>query len=188
MEKFSTKQRIKIIELYLENQRSIILTQRAYRWHYNVRQAPNQSTIDRLVERFGQQGSVSNLPRTGRQRSVRTAENIAFVEDSIAENPGTSTRRRATQIGMSRRSLQRILRELHLFPYKIQMLQALQPTDLQSRLAYAVHIQQLAREQNEFIHKLIEAHFHLNEFVNKQNCRIWQLKIQEPFISVNCIQ
>ena len=69
---------------------------------------------------------------------------------------------------MSRRSLQRILRELHLFPYKLQLVQALQPTDLQSRLAYAVHIQQLAREQNEFIHNLTmsnEAHFHLNGFV-----------------------
>ena len=133
------------------------------------------NTIDRLVKRFRQQGSVSDLPRTGRQRSVRTAKNVALVEDSIAENPDTSTRRRATQIGLSRRSLQRILRELHLFPYKTQMVQALQPTDLQFRLAYAVHIQQLAREQNEFIHKLImsdEAHFHLNGFVNKQNCRI----------------
>ena len=113
MEKFSTKQLTKIIELYFENHCSIILTQKAYRRHYNVRQAPNQSTIDRLVKRFQQQGSVSDLPQTGRQRSVRTAENVSLVEDSIAENPDTSTRRRATQIGMSRRSLQRILRELH---------------------------------------------------------------------------
>ena len=55
------------------------------------------------------------------------------------------------------------------------MVQALQPTDLQFCLAYAVHIQQLAGEQNEFIHKLImsdEAHFHLNGFMNKQNCQM----------------
>ena len=59
------------------------------------------------------------------------------------------------------------------------MVQALQPTDLQSRLAYAVHIQQLAREHYEFIHKLImsdKAHFHLNETVNKQNCQIWAIE------------
>ena len=92
------------------------------------------------LKRFRQQGSVSDLPRTGRRRSVRTAENVALVENSIVENPDTSIRRRATQIGMSRRSLQRILRELHFFPYKIQMVEALQTTDLQSRLAYAVHI------------------------------------------------
>ena len=128
------------------------------------------------LKRFRQQGSVSDLPHTGRQVSVRKAENVALVEDSIAENPDTSIQRRATQIRMSRRSLPKLLRELHLFPYKIQVVQALQPTDLQSRLAYAVHIQQLAREQNEFIHKLImsdEAHFQLNGFLNKQNCRIW---------------
>ena len=147
MEKFSTKQRTKIIELYFENHRFIILTQRAYCRHCNIRQAPNQSCIidRRRVKRFQQQSSVSDFPRTGRQRSVHTAENVALVEDSIAENPDTSTQRRATQIGMSKISLQRILRKLYPFPYKIQMVQALQPRDLQSRLAYAVHIQQLAR-------------------------------------------
>ena len=62
MEKFSTEQGTRIIELYFENRRSIILTQRAYRRHYNVRQAPNQITIDRLVKRFRQQGSVNDLP------------------------------------------------------------------------------------------------------------------------------
>ena len=66
MEKFNTEQRTKIIEFYFENQHSIILTQRAYRRHYNVRQAPNQTTINRLVKRFRQHGSVSDLPRTGR--------------------------------------------------------------------------------------------------------------------------
>ena len=80
MEKFSTKQQTKIIELYFENHRSIILTQKAYRRHDNVRQAPNQSTIDHLVKRFRQHGSVSDLPRTGKQRSVRTTENVALVE------------------------------------------------------------------------------------------------------------
>ena len=98
------------------------MTQRAYRRHYNVRQfrqIPKQSTIDRLVKRFRQQGLISDLPRTDRQHLVRTAENVALVEDSIAENPDTSTRRRAAQINMSRKSLQRISRELHLFPYKI---------------------------------------------------------------------
>ena len=155
------------------------MTQRAYHQHYNVRQAPNQSTIDYLVKQFWQQGSVSDLPQTGRQHSVWTAENVALVEESIAENPDTSTQRWATQIGMSRRSLQKILKKLYLFPYKIQMVQALQPTDLQSHLVYAVHIQQLAKKQNEFIHKLImsnKAYFHLNRFMNKQNCRIWAIE------------
>ena len=126
------------------------MTQRAYHQHYNVRQAPNQSTIDCLVKWFRQQGSVSDLPQTGRQCSIHTAENIALIEDSITVNPDTLTRRWATQIGMSRKTLQRILRELHMFLYKIQMVQALQPTDLQSRLAYAVHIQQFCFKQMQF--------------------------------------
>ena len=99
MEKFSSKQRTKIIELYFKNHRPIILTQRAYRRHYNVRQALNQSTIVCLVKRFRQQGSGSDDPGTSRQRSVRTAENVALVEESVAENPDTSTRRRPLRLG-----------------------------------------------------------------------------------------
>ena len=64
MEKFSTKQQTTIIELYFENHHSITLTQKAYHRHYNVRQTPNQSTIDCLVKRFRQQVSVSDLAQT----------------------------------------------------------------------------------------------------------------------------
>lgn len=177
MERLNPEQRTKLIELYFENQRSIILTQRAYRRHFHVRHCPHQTTILRLVARFRQNYSVCDRPRTGRRRSVRTPENIERVRDSINDNPETSTRRRAAQLGMNRRSLQRILRtDLKLFPYKLQLVQRVSPADAQARLRYAVRFQNLAREQQDFLQNLImsdEAHFHLNGVVNKQNCRIW---------------
>jgi hypothetical protein len=55
-------------------------------------------------------------------------------------------------------------------------MQELKPIDHPQHLNYAIRIQELARENKEFIHQLImsdEAHFHLNGFVNKQNCRFW---------------
>jgi len=177
MEGYNVIQRIKIIELYFEHHRSIIQTQRAYRRHFNMLNPPSESMIRRLVARFQEQGSVRDLPRSGRPCSVTNEENIQRVQESVEENPETSTRRRSAELQMSRRSLRRILRKnLHMFPYKVQLVQELKPGDSQQRIIYAVRLQELAREHNEFIHYLImsdEAHFHLNGFVNKQNCRIW---------------
>lgn len=176
MESYTIEQRSRIVQFYYQNQQSIILTQRAYRRYFNVRFAPNRSTINRLVANFHQQGSVRNLPRSGRQRTAHTDNNIQRVLESVRDNPETSTRRRSTQLGLSRRSVQRILATLALFPYKIQIVQKIRPTDYQKRLDFAMSLQQKVEEDPDFIHKLImsdEAHFTLNGFVNKQNSRIW---------------
>nr|CAI5865735.1 unnamed protein product [Callosobruchus analis] len=176
MEQYTIEQRTKIIEFYFSNGKSIILTQRAYRRHFNVRVGPSAPTIVRLVANFQQQGSVRNRPGAGRPRTACTAGNLERVRESVEESPETSTRRRSAQLQLKRRSLQRILATLHMFPYKIQLVQELKPADYQQRLDYAVALQQKVRDNLDFIHNLImsdEAHFHLNGCVNKQNSRIW---------------
>ena len=72
--------------------------------------------IRRLIGRFQKQGPVSDFPRSGRPRTIRTEENIERVQVGIQEEPGTSTRRRSGQLGVSRTSLRRILRrDIHLY-------------------------------------------------------------------------
>lgn len=176
MEKYTTEQRTQIVKFYYQNGMSIILTQRAYRRHYGIRDSPSESMIRRLIGRFEEQGAVQDRPRTGRPRTATSEAAVERVRESIAEDPSTSTRRRSGQVGMSQSSLRRILTRLNLFPYKIQLVQQLKPPDFVQRLQYAVRFQDIARGDPEFIHKLImsdEAHFHLNGFINKQNCRIW---------------
>jgi len=177
MEKLTTEQQhVKLIEFSIENKRSIVLTQRAYTRHFGVRKPPYKQTILSLFRRFQIQGSVSDLSCAGRPRSGRSQDNIQRVRRSIKEEPSTSTRRRSQQLEMSRTSLQRIQGMLHAYPYKIQLVQELKPTDYRNRLAYAVQIQELARQEADCIHNLVmgdEAHFHLNGFVNKQNMRFW---------------
>ncbi|CAK1588565.1 unnamed protein product [Parnassius mnemosyne] len=138
MEQYSIEQRAQIVEFYFSNQRSIVLTQRAYRRFFNVRVGPSESTINHLVANFRQQGAVRNLPGAGRRRTVHTDDNIELVQRSIREYGETSTRRRSTQLGLSRASLQRTLHTLGMFPYKIQLVQELKPTEYQQRLDYAV--------------------------------------------------
>ena len=129
-----------------------------------------------MVARFREQGSVCDLPKSGRPRTARSDENRQRVAESVAEDPSTSVRRRSSQIGVSRSSLHRMLHEEGKFPHKIQLVQELQPNDPEKRLEYAIQLQDLANGDPNFLKNLImsdEVHFHLNGFINKQNCRIW---------------
>ena len=149
MEKYTTEERTKIVEFYFKFHHSIILTQREYCRHFSARKPPSDFMIRRLIQRFQQYGSVSDLPRSGRPRSVRSQMNRERVRDSVQQEPGTSIRRRSHHFGMSRTSLHRILSDdLHLYPYKVQLVQNLKPTAHQQRLNYSIQIQRLVTEEN----------------------------------------
>jgi hypothetical protein len=90
---------------------------------------------------------------------------------------------------ISRRSLQRILvKDLKMFPYKVQTVHQLLDIDRQSRVTYAQAILNLAHAEDDFSSKFTmsdEAHFHLCGYVNKQNYRFWgtenpQITHEEP--------
>ena len=61
MDKFTNEERVKIVEFYFENRRSIIGTQRSYMHHFNVRHPPTKPTITNLVKRFQEHGYVKIL-------------------------------------------------------------------------------------------------------------------------------
>ena len=98
MEKYSIPERTQIVKLFYQNCESIVSTQRAYRRHYQVRNAPSDNAIRSIVRRFEQQGAVTDLPRTGRPRNVRTDKNRERVRESVEETATTSTRRRSTEL------------------------------------------------------------------------------------------
>ncbi|XP_017795069.1 PREDICTED: uncharacterized protein LOC108576567 [Habropoda laboriosa] len=52
MNRFTPKQRAEIVTLYIENSRSVVLTQRAYRRKYRGQEPPSDNTIRRLVSNF----------------------------------------------------------------------------------------------------------------------------------------
>ena len=86
MEKFSIVQRTQIVKFYHQNQGSIIQTQRAYRRHFSVRDAPSKNAIKGMVKRFEDQGAVSDLPRSGRPKAVCTDENKERIQLSPENN------------------------------------------------------------------------------------------------------
>jgi len=177
MERFSIEQRILIVKTHYKNGECYAETVRKLRAIFGRGNAPTATTVSRLVQKFEESGSVATRKSPGRNRNVRTQQNIAVVQDSVNVSPVKSLRRRSQQLGMSTSSVHRILKkDLHMHPYKIQLTQQLKPADHAKRRRFADWILTRQQEDDNFSKKIIfcdEAHFHLSGYANKQNCRIW---------------
>ena len=166
--------RVFAVEQFFRNNDSVITIQRLFRRQFNVARdaaIPDRNTILRWVESFRTSGSVMKRTSTGRPRMARTPENVESVRRSVIESPRRSTRRRASILGLSRRSLQQILRgELNFNPYKIMIVQKLLPSDFVQRKLFCERMLKIIASDNVILMMSDEAHFHLDGYVNKQNC------------------
>ena len=195
MNRLTLEQRYEIIQIYFENQSSIRATYRRLRHFYGVHNRPSEQAIRRTVDRFRTTYSLEDAITPARRRNVRTEENIAAVNESVEEDPNLSIRRRSQELGLCPSTTWKILRkDLGLHPYKIQLVQELKPRDHYMRRSFADWaLEQLATDPL-FYRKIVfsdEAHFWLNGFVNKQNCRIWsetnpQETLQTPLHPEKC--
>lgn len=177
MERYSVQQRVNIIKLYFENNKSLVATIRKVRAVFGGNNVPNPSTVKRIVEKFETTGSVIDVKHSTRYRRGRSVQNVSRVRDSVAVNPKTSIRRRSQELAIPRSTMQRILtKDLHMHAYKIHLTQQLLPTDHRQRREFVRWVMEQQEVDIDFPDKIIfsdEAHFHLDGFVNKQNCRIW---------------
>lgn len=142
----------------------------------------------RIIDNFLRYGTLQDrrhdLP--GPSTSVATEENIKEIENYFKENPGTSIRKAAQVLNISKSSLHRILRHfLNLHPYKITSHQRLTEHAMAQRVEFCNTVMGLfdAEELDEkFIIYTDEAHFWLDGYVNKQNSRFWGS--ENPSVSI----
>ena len=93
---------------------------------------------------------------TGRPRTARTLENFESVRKSVIESPRRFTRRRASILGLSRRSLQRILHgELNFHPYKIMIVQKLLPSDFVQRRLFCERMLEIIASEDVMLMRRI---------------------------------
>ena len=87
--RYIMQQRIKIVEAYFAT-KSVILTQRQYRKELDRDKVTGRKTIERLVVKFRETGSVANANkgRGGRPCSVETPSNIQNLRKRLEESPG----------------------------------------------------------------------------------------------------
>ena len=110
--------------------------------------------------------------------SVWTPENVDTVRRAVLASPRRSARHQALALGMSHRSLHRILHDkLKFHPYKIMIVQQLAKRDFAQWRDFCEETLAILNEDaNAVVMMSDEADFHLNGFVNKQNCWFWVAK------------
>ena len=93
---------------------------RALRTIYGVHNRPTKRTIRHAIGKIENNLSLLDDTRPIKPRTDRTVENIAAVNESFAEDPEESIRRRSQQLGLSYGTTWAILRkDLGLKAYKI---------------------------------------------------------------------
>ena len=117
------------VEAYYENNRSVIAMQRAFRTRFALGRnasVPDRKTIFLWISNLWANGSTLKRKSPGRPRTVKTPENVEAVRASPEQSPKHSTRKHAMALGISSRSLRRILHaDLKLHPYKMMLAQEL---------------------------------------------------------------
>ena len=94
-----------------------------------------RKTVYNVWKQFQDTGTFSSKPIPGRKRSIRTKNVISAVKKKMIRNPQRSVRKIAKEAGISRSSMQRIVKEdLQLRPYKKQSRQLISEPSKQKRL------------------------------------------------------
>jgi transposase len=90
---------------------------------------PCRQAIYKLNRRIKAAGSVADLPHSGHPKSVTSEENLQLAAEAFIQSPKKSARRASKELQFSDRSLRRMLKTLHLKPYKPTLLHALNEDD-----------------------------------------------------------
>lgn len=178
MEQWSVVHRVFAYDAFVKNNESIVKVQRAFKIHFNIGRhgaVPDRKTIMRWVTAFRTTGKITKKKPPGPLRTITTPENTERVRAAVLQSPRRSVRKQAQALQISRSSVQRIVkRELNFHPYKLSIVQQLKPTDYHQRSEFAVEMLSLFEVNDDMLLFMSdEAHFHLDGFVNKQNCRYY---------------
>ena len=85
MERYTNEQRILIVKLFYQNGESFAATVRKLRSIWGHNNAPKESTVKRLMDKFAETGSVSDVKTTTRHRPGRSTENVAAVRPKMSQ-------------------------------------------------------------------------------------------------------
>lgn len=141
------------------------------------RQVPSVRLFVRLHQRLRDTGSFGKRSRDSeRPRSVSNPDTENAILARVEQNPETSLRRIAAEVGISAPLVWRNLHEQQLYPYHVQRVQALNLPDNQARLNFCQWFLRSVAEIPNFISKTLftdEAGFTRNGVYNVHNMHVW---------------
>ena len=190
MVQWVTQHRAFVVEAYFKNGDSAVTTQRLFHRHFNNPRhgrVPCHNTIKEWVQNFQENASALKRKPRGRIPTVQTPENVDKVRMVIVKSPRCSVRRHSAAIGLSDRSMRRILhKDFNFHPYKIAIVQELNDRNMANSRISSEQLLEMLNDDGVISTLLMidEAHFHLSGYVNKKIIATGHLKIHKSSISV----
>lgn len=133
--------------------------------------------VHKLVKKFQRTGSVVDIKKEKKQYNEDDACTVLILQ-SVNENPLLSLRNRAKDLEVVKKStIQKVLKENKIYPYKPIFNQTLEVGDEAKRLDYCLWVGNEILNVNRNFHKLImfsdESTFSTNGTVASQHVRYW---------------
>lgn len=174
--KYSKEERICLLTLYLRHNADYETIFNEFSAQYPNRPIPTRQMVYKLNKKFQETGSVIDAPRSGRPSTVVTEENMHLVAQTFVETPSQSAVRASLQLGISDRSLRRMLKKLNYHCYRPRLIHALTEDDPDRRLEFCEWYTGCAEDDAEFYQQILwsdEAQFKLNGRINRHNSVYW---------------
>lgn len=150
---------------------------RVYHERFPNRRIPCCKTFARIERRLREKGSLEgDKKNSGRTRNVRTVEVEENILHTVEDDPSTSSRLIAVQVGVSKSTVNRVTKEQLLYPYHVQRVQDLLPTDHEGRVRFCQIIRQKNQEDLNFTKKILftdEAFFTRRGITNVHNEHVY---------------
>jgi hypothetical protein len=144
--------------------------------------APTKINIIATVKKFRRTHSVKHKKGAGRPKSVVTEDNCAKVMAEIAQDPTKSLRMHSRESAIKLGNLMNIKKVVKLKSFKIHILHAMTPADLEARMAFCERITPCVELLGvDFVKNIWfsdECHVHLSGHFNRQNYR--NLGLEKP--------
>jgi hypothetical protein len=123
-----------VLEFVLCN--SFVVVQRAFRKQFG-RRGPAEMSIRRWYEQFRYRGCICHQGKGRMGRPSVTQETVDRVRETFTRSPRKSVRTASRELKIPEPTVRKILwKWLQLYPYKLQLVQKLQPDDPSKRLAF----------------------------------------------------
>lgn len=175
---YTASEYVDMLIIYGECERDCRRARDLYRARYPNRRIPGKDTF-RYVEQELRKGSLPSgkaKVETPRTKSIQTDDNVINTLAYLQANPHTSIRHLESELGISKSTIHRILKNHKYHPFKIHLVQDLNPQDFDRRCTFIAHMHVRLDVELSFLDKILwsdESRFHNNGMVNRHNCHYW---------------
>ena len=162
--------------LWMHETKSATLVRRKCRVEFKMKKGiPSRSTILSWYSNFLETGHIMSQVKKGRKEIDNDV--VQTLSELFEESPKTPIRVAARSVPVCKSSVHNIVRKkLKLYPYKIQLVQALKPDDYGKREEFARTILRRVEDDPDYLERVFftdEATFHVSGLVHRHNVRIW---------------